>query len=47
VAVHESKESWERFRDGRLMPTMQKGIAGGFANPPQETELPLYKFTTA
>ena len=22
VAVHDSKESWERFRDGILMPTM-------------------------
>jgi hypothetical protein len=35
------------FRDGKLIPTMQKGIAGGFANPPQETELPLYKLKTA
>jgi hypothetical protein len=47
VAVHESKESWVAFRDGKLIPTMQKGIAGGFANPPQETELPLYKLMTA
>jgi hypothetical protein len=39
VAVHESKESWEQFRDGILMPRMQAGIEGGFASPPQETEI--------
>ena len=27
TAVHESQESWERFRDNTLMPTMQAGIA--------------------
>ena len=37
VAVHESKESWEQFRDGILMPLMKQGIKGGFATPPQET----------
>jgi hypothetical protein len=37
VAVHESKESWESFRDGILMPRMQAGIEGGFQAPPQET----------
>lgn len=37
MAVHESKESWERFRDGILLPHMQKGIAGGFTTLPQET----------
>jgi len=39
VAVHESKESWEQFRDAILMPRMQAGIEGGFASPPQETEI--------
>jgi len=39
VAIHESQESWERFRNDILMPRMQKGIAGGFANPPQETTI--------
>lgn len=43
VAVHDSKESWERFRDGVLMPRMQQGIEGGFATPPQETAIDLYK----
>jgi hypothetical protein len=41
VAVHESKESWEQFRDGILMPRMQAGIEGGFASPPQETEIDI------
>ncbi len=37
VAVHESKESWEQFRDGTLMPRFQQGIKGGFTAMPQET----------
>ena len=37
VAIHESQESWEKFRDGTLMPQMQAGIEGGFEAPPQET----------
>ena len=36
VAIHASKESWEKFRDGTLMPRMQAGIDGGFAAPPEE-----------
>jgi hypothetical protein len=43
MAVHDSKESWERFRDGTLLPRMQQGIAGGFATPPQETAIDVYK----
>ncbi|MEO5320611.1 hypothetical protein PV761_18730 [Arthrobacter sp. CC3] len=43
MAVHESKESWEAFRDGILMPRMQAGIEGGFAAPPEETTVDLYK----
>ncbi len=42
VAVHDSKESWERFRDGVLMPRMQQGIQGGFTTPPQETAFEVY-----
>jgi hypothetical protein len=38
VAAHESKQSWEAFRDDILMPRMQAGIAGGFPTPPEETE---------
>ena len=42
VAVHESKASWEHFRDGTLRPALGKGIAGGFASPPQETAFEIY-----
>jgi hypothetical protein len=42
IAVHDSKESWERFRDGVLMPRMQQGIKGGFSAPPQETTFEVY-----
>lgn len=41
MAVHDSKESWESFRDGILMPRMQAGIAGGFTSPPTETAIDL------
>jgi hypothetical protein len=37
VAIHDSQESWERFRDGILMPRMSAGIPGGFTVMPQET----------
>jgi hypothetical protein len=43
VAVHDSRESWETFRDNTLMPRMQQGIEGGFASPPQETGFEVYK----
>jgi hypothetical protein len=43
MAVHESKESWEKFRGGILLPRMQQGIEGGFASPPEETVVDLYK----
>ena len=36
-AMHESKESWESFRDSTLMPHMHQGIPGGLVGPPQET----------
>src|SRR5664279_971047 len=37
VAVHDSRESWEGFRDNTLMPHMSAGIEGGFTSPPEET----------
>jgi hypothetical protein len=37
VAIHESKSSWESFRDNTLMPRLQAGVEGGFQVPPQET----------
>ena len=42
TAVHDSKESWERFRDSILMPRMQEGIEGGFPTPPQETAFDVH-----
>jgi hypothetical protein len=42
VAVHKSKESWERFRDDILMPRLQKGIQGGFTAPPVETTIEVH-----
>ena len=43
MAIHESQSSWERFRDGTLLPKLQAGIEGGFATPPIETEIDVYK----
>ena len=42
VAIHESQESWERFRNEILMPRMQQGIDGGFTAPPKETAFPVH-----
>ena len=42
MAVHDSKQSWERFRDEVLMPRMQKGIEGGLVGPPQETAFEVH-----
>jgi hypothetical protein len=42
IAVHESKQSWERFRDGILMPRMAAGIKGGFTSPSQETSVEVH-----
>jgi hypothetical protein len=37
VAIHDSRESWERFRDGILRPQLAAGVEGGFTAPPEET----------
>ena len=37
VAIHDSQESWERFRDETLVPALSRGVEGGFTEPPQET----------
>jgi hypothetical protein len=42
VAIHESKESWESFRDKTLMPKLQAGVPGGFKTPPQEQAFEVY-----
>ena len=43
MAVHDSKESWEKFRDDTLLPRLKEGIEGGFTTPPEETTIDLYK----
>jgi hypothetical protein len=47
VAIHDSKQSWEQFRAGTLMPRMQAGIDGGFAAPPQETTFEVHEQVSA
>lgn len=47
VAVHDSKESWESFRDGTLMPKLQGGIEGAFAAPPQEVAFEVHNQQSA
>lgn len=41
VAVHESKESWEQFRDNILMPRLPD-VEGGFTSEPQETTFEVH-----
>ena len=36
MAIHDSQDSWQRFRDDKLRPTLQAGVEGGFQSPPQE-----------
>jgi hypothetical protein len=47
VAIHDSQESWERFRDGILVPRMSAGIPGGFTAMPQETTFTVNNQQTA
>jgi hypothetical protein len=47
LATHDSRESWERFRDGTLLPTLGAGVEGGFTTPPQETGFEVANETTA
>ena len=46
VAIHDSQESWERFRDSTLMPLMAQGIDGGFTAPPQEATFSVHNQLT-
>ena len=46
VAIHESQESWERFRDETLMPRMSEGIEGGFPTLPEETAFTIHNQQT-
>jgi hypothetical protein len=42
VAIHDTQDSWERFRDVILMPAMAAGIDGGFTAPPQESTFEVH-----
>jgi hypothetical protein len=42
IAIHDSKESWERFRDQTLMPKLQAGVKGGLPAPAQEFTFETY-----
>ena len=42
MAIHDTQESWETFRDTTLIPSMAAGIAGGFTAPPEERVVDIY-----
>ena len=42
MAVHESKASWEKFRDDILTPRLA-ALEGGFPTPPNEIVIEIYK----
>jgi hypothetical protein len=44
MAIHESKESWEQFRDNILLPRLQEGVQGGFTTMPEETVIDVYNY---
>ena len=37
IAIHDSKESWERFREEKLFPGLEKVGETGPPGPPEET----------
>ena len=41
IAIHDSKQSWERFRDDILTPRL-KGVPGGFTSAPVETAFEVH-----
>jgi len=42
VAIHDSRQSWEKFRDEILKPKLSQGIKGGFTALPQEQSFEVY-----
>jgi len=42
IAIHDSKASWEQFRDDILMPLLKQGVIEGFTTPPQEQAFEVY-----
>ncbi len=47
IAIHDSKASWEKFRDEILNPRLRTGIKGGFKTPPQEQEFEVLNLRQA
>jgi hypothetical protein len=45
MAVHESRESWERFRDDTLVPGLAS-VDNGLPAPPEETTFDVQVFQT-
>jgi len=44
-AVHDSKATWEAFRDGTLVPGLAK-VENGLAGPPEEITFDVYTVQT-
>jgi hypothetical protein len=47
VAIWDSRESWETFRDDVLIPALQGDIEGAFSAPPEITEFEVDTAKTA
>jgi hypothetical protein len=47
VAIHDSRESWERFRDQTLRPGLAELGDVGFAEPTEETAFEVHKLQQA
>jgi hypothetical protein len=45
MAVHDSRESWERFRDETLLPGLAS-VENGLPGPPEETTFEVQVFQT-
>jgi hypothetical protein len=43
VALWDSRESWDRFREETLLPGLQSLGDRGFPTPPEETTFEVYK----
>jgi hypothetical protein len=46
IAIHDSQESWERFRDSIARPRVREGIEGGLPMQPQETTFEVHTFVS-
>jgi hypothetical protein len=45
MAVHDSRESWERYRDETLFPALAR-IDNGYPSPPEEMTFDVQEFQT-